>query len=507
MKLSQFSLVNQVDTEPEHTVVLVGAALDGPSHSPFTLNENTNVYEALGQSPLADAYHSARKLGMRNIVAYRLNGAHSEALLIDKLSYPVLKFRSICASDIYNETQLIVHPTHLYVVGVNGVARSYFFDKYKKAYELAYAMNRDAHYGLLDFNVEMLDEQYVLLNMVDTVTEVMFKGGESEEEFINSRDPLSASPKDAATVVSLLKERLELSLFGEDPLDALERQPMSHLGALHCGVIALCDMYHDDDPELTEMLGSFCMNKTKEVGFGCIGVIGTKPIYSPFADEGDVVDMDEVIHARVLELVSLSESLEDKEAYKYVQVVVGQTVYTESEESSISLAPAYAATQAQLPVETMMSNKAITGVGKLNSYLNKEDVALLTANGYICTVPSIRRGFVPFYATSYSKDKESLMAKPHLLRISQYVSRMLVEELDSLVGSNYATLSIKEAVKKAEEVLDELVAGKVIRSYELRYELLDRNTALNVEASLTTFSEVRAVNSIAIISFPQGVIK
>lgn len=506
MRLTQFSFVNQVDIEPEHTVVIVGAALNGPSSSPFTLNNNVDPYKALGQSPLADAYHSARKLGMNNIVAYRLNGVHSEALLADEAGHPVIKLRSVSASDEYNTIQLVLHPTHLYVVGIDKVARSYFFDKYEKAHELAYAINRDAYYGLLDFSAEVLDEQYVLTNITDEIVHVMFHSGQTEANLINSRDPLSEVQTEETMVVSLLKERLLIALFGEDPLDVAARRPNSHLGALSCGVITLCDMYHDDDPEITEMLGSFCLNKTEEIGFGCIGVIGTKPIFPPILDTGDTVDMDEVIHDRVLELVELSESLEDKEAYKYVQVVVGHTVYPESLETSISLATAYAATQAQFPAHTMMSNKAISGVGKLNFLLNKEDVALLTANGYICTVPSIRRGFVPFYVTSYSKDKESLMAKPHVLRTSQYVSRMLVEELDSLIGSNYAELSIKEAMEKAGELLDNLVADKVIRSYELRYELLERDTVLNVQASLTLFSEIKAVGAIAVISFPQGVI-
>jgi hypothetical protein len=153
-----------------------------------------------------------------------------------------------------------------------------------------------------------------------------------------------------------------------------------------------------------------------------------------------------------------------------------------------------------------MSNKSIKGFGKLNFEISKEDVALLTANGYICIVPSIRRGFVPYYASSYSKDKESAMTKPHNLRTSQYVSRRLVEEVDLLIGSNYSILSIKETREKARELLDSLVASKVIRSYELQFELLERNTVLNINASLTPFSEIKSIGCVATISFPQGVI-
>jgi hypothetical protein len=218
----------------------------------------------------------------------------------------------------------------------------------------------------------------------------------------------------------------------------------------------------------------------------------------------EVEDFDTTVHNHVLDLVSLSESLVDLEAYKYVQVIVGHTEYPESDNSSVSMAYGYAATQASLPYYTMMSNKGISGVGKLNFALSKEDVALLTSNGYTCIVPSIRRGFVPYYASSFSKDKDSLAGKPHNLRISQYVSHMLVEEVDGFVGESYAKLSIKDTIAKAKDLLDGLVVDRIVRSYDISYELLENNTVLNINASLTPFSELKSISSIAVISFPQG---
>lgn len=504
---SDFTIVSQVSVEPQHVLVLVGTALDGPSHTPFSLNADVDPHEALGQTPLADAYNAARRVGMNNIIAYRLNGAHATALLKDDYGKEVMSFRSISGTFDSNSIKLNVFPTHLFVTRTDGVSRSYFFDKYPTAQDLAYAINLDARYGLLEFNATVIDEYYQMPGIVAIQTDVLFTGGLDEEHLVNSRDPKAEAPTDASLVVSELKERLKVALFGEDLADILSRSPNSELGSLHYGVIALCDMFHDDDPELTEMLGAFCLHKTNESGVGSIGVIGTKPIYEPLLDEGEVSDTEAFTHEKVLELVELSDSLPDEEAYKYIQVIVGQTAYAESDATSISLAYAYAATQAQFPYYTMMSNKAITGVGKLNTQITKEDIALLTANGYTCIVPSIRRGFVPYYATSYSKDKESLMAKPHNLRISQYISQVLVEELDWLVGSNYAALSIKEALDKAVELLNGFVTSQVIKSYELDYELSKNNTMLDIQAALTTFSEVKAINSMATISFPQGVIR
>jgi hypothetical protein len=81
---------------------------------------------------------------------------------------------------------------------------------------------------------------------------------------------------------------------------------------------------------------------------------------------------------------------------------------------------------------------------------------------------------------------------------------MLVEEVDAFIGESYVKLSIKEAIDKAKEVLGTLVANKVIKSYDISYELLENNTVLNINALLTPLSELKSLSTIAIISFPQG---
>ena len=514
---NQFQLQKETGLHPEGTVMLVGAALDGPPQAPFYLKEGVAPHEVLGQSPLADAYVAAKDAGATSILAYRINGKKSEAILKDSQDREIIQFHSISASSLYNTIQLILYPTHLYVVGTTGKVRSYFFDRHPTARELAYAINRDAFYGLVEFEATVLDEYRTLSNLVSVAETLLFKGGDEEVQYINHRDPQSESPTHAETVTALLKERLKVSLFGEDPEDIEERTPVGELGVLPFGVMVLCDMFHDDDEEFTEMLGSFCENKTRDTGYGTVGVIGTRPIYPEVIDpgeadeDGDVVaetvDFDETVRVRALELVSLSESLSDMEAYKYVQVVIGHTEYVESTNSAVPIAYAYAATQAVKPYYTMMSNKQIAGFGKLNYQFGKEDIALLTRNGYTCIVPSIRRGFVPFYATSFSKDTTSTKAKPHNLRISQHISSMLTEELDRLIGNRQDTLSIKESMETANELLAALIQDGIIRDFTLSYQLTENNTLLSLEVSFTPFSEVKSISSVATISFPKGVME
>lgn len=502
---SQFSIIQELSVEQESVLMLVGAALDGPSNTPFEVHLDADPYKVLGQSPLADAYHAARQAGTTNIMAYRINGIHSTAILKDKDGIELVEFRTVSAASKYNDIQIVVYPTHIFVVGLNNTSRSYFFDKVRTTTELIYAINRDAHYGLIDFIAIGLKDYVPLAGIVEAPTTVLFNEGDDEAYLIPSRDPRSEAPTDISTSIPALKERLVNALFGSNETDIRERIPGGELGALPYGIIAVCDMYHDDDPELTEMLGSFCMNKTADSGSGCIGVIGVKPIFPEVVDEGDEVDFDDTIKTRVTELVNLSQSLPDTEAYKYVQVVVGHTGYMKSLESAVSVAYGFAATQALFRYNTMMTNKQISGLGKLNYEIRKEDIALLTANGYTCIVPSIRRGFVPFYSTSYSKDKESVMARPHNLRISQYVSRMIAEKLDGLIGNTYSVLSVKTAIETAEKELIDLVKTSVLKDYELSYEFIRDTYSLNLDVSLSTFSEVQAISSSVTISFPRGV--
>lgn len=310
--LSHFRIINESYATPENVLMIVGTALDGPSGVPFQLYPDKDPYQVLGNSPLADAYVAAIRAGTNNVMAYRINGVHATAILKNRDGKQLIKFESVSASDNYNDIQMVAYPDHLYIVNTDSTIRTYFFDKYPTVRELAYGINRDAFYGLVEFNAEVIDEYYPLANLVDNPTDVMFEGGLAEEQLITNRDPASESEVNPTSVVPTLKDRIASTLFGEEE-DILERQPNTEIGMINYGVIVLCDIYHEDDPEITEMLGSFCMNKTSETGYGCIGVIGTQPIYKgDFSTDIDLEtedeDFDVTVHNKVLDLVRISES-------------------------------------------------------------------------------------------------------------------------------------------------------------------------------------------------------
>lgn len=491
--MRHFEIISQVTTEPEGTVVLVGAALDGPAYLPFSLKRDVNPVEALGDSPLAHAYNAAREAGALDIIAYRLNGRHAKGSISNLDEVKLIDLTSVSAATQYNETAITVYSTHLHIKNIDERSTSYFYEKYVNVEELVHAINQDAYYGLVDVNATAVEPYLPLENMAIDRRSVFLNGGDSEDYLITTRDPAIEFPSDTSHVLSVLKERLTVALFGEDPDSIAKRLPDSTLGLMRYGVIVVCDIYHDDDPEFTEILGSFSFNKMKEMDAGCIAVIGTKPLFEGQED------------TRVANLLSLSQARTGDEWHRYVQVVVGDAFYSLTEQKPVSLAYGYAALQSVSSAQIMLSNKKISGITKLNSQISKEDIALLSANGYTCIVPSIRRGYVPYLSSSYSRESASLVSRPHCIRTSQYVSRLVTEQLDFLIGDNYTTLTLKDTMKIVEELLDELVNQKVMRSYNLSHELTENNTVLSVEVSLVPFSEVRAIKSIAVVTVPQGV--
>lgn len=496
-----FQIVSQVSIAPESTVVLVGTALDGPAFAPFTIYDNADPYKVLGFSPLAHAYNAAVRAGLSRIIVYRINGQHATATVKDGSGNGLFSLRSVSASDIYNDIHVMLYPDHLFITNTDGSTRSYFFDKYPTVDDLVYGINRDCYYGLIEFNAEVINQYAPMKNAVSSETNIAFTDGDTEAHLIHQRDPSSLSytgqrsgVPGIADATTLLKAKLQMALFGDNQDDIANRIPYGDLAMLGFGVITLVDMFHDDDAEFTEMLGSFCLNKTTNFESGCMGVIGTKNVYG--TDDP---------HQRALDLVNLTTSLEDKEAYKYVQVIVGHTTFPETNGESVSCAYTFGAMQALLSYNTMMSNKQMYGLSKLNFQMTKEDVALLSANGYTCIVPSIRRGFVPYYSVSYSKDTASASGRPHNIRISQHITSAIEQQVDSLIGNAYTLTSIKNAIGGAQSILDDLRTNNVIKDYGLSYSLSDRNTSLDIEVSFTPISEVTSISSIAKLTFPYEV--
>ena len=488
-----FQVANQTSMTADNTIVIIGPAEDGPSGIPITIDPNLNPVDVLGYSPLADAYTAVRDAGAKQIVLYRINGSYASATLryiSEEKSFDIIKLTSVSANDKYNNIIVTVYPDYIYIDEreIGGSTRYYFFEEYSTVYDLTYAINRDAYYGLISFTAEALEDELPLNQIVTGETVVYFTGGETEEQFLTRR----TEGNDYSYLAELMKGRLEEALFGYDKDNQLDRIPNSTLGILQFAVALVAGAYHDEDPEITRMLGAFCMNKTKHSEAGCIGVIGTSPLFGTEVKE------------RVTELVSIAQANEDTEEMHYVQVVVGDAYYSSMMEN-IPTSYGYAGTQSAYFYHMMMTNKQILGFGHLNYQISKEDIDLLSRNGYTCIVPSIRRGFVPYLASTFIKNKKSPMSKPHCVRITQYVSRKLSEQYHYLIGSASNSITQREMIDVAEELLEEMVDKNIIRYYTVKCDFTPPNREAKVDISITPFSEITAVNTSTIVALPREV--
>lgn len=495
---SDFKLIGSSPAESENILVIVGAALDGPSRSPFQLHTTKKAQDVLGNSPLANAYNAAVSSGVSNIILYRLNGQHAEAMVrcITPLeSKDVLHLRSVSANEQYNEAQISTYSTHIHFHETKfRPARTYFFDTYATIQQLAYQINQDAYYGILEFEAAVVDPGFDLMEFgaIEGVLTVQLDGGSSEDSFLIDHTVENDNPE-LQYLLADVKEELNIALFGEDVEDQAAYTPNSMLGMLDFGVIVLADIFYDNDPAFAKMLGEFCLNKQIETGSGCIGIIGTKPLLGTSLED------------KKAQLLALSD-LEDGEWRNYLQVIVGESLVYESV-YSMSNAYSYAGTQARNPYYIMMSNKPLDGIRKLEYQFSKEDVDSLSANGYTCIVPSVRKGYVPYLAVSHSKDTASPMSRPHCVRIANYVSKALTQQLDGYIGGINNTITRVEVTDRVHEILGDIVNSRAIMEYKVNVSFLNRNTSIDLRVEIRPFSEVRSVHSMVTLSVPGGVIR
>lgn len=489
-----FTIINDSNLEySENTVLIIGAALDGPAGVPIEVNDKYEPTDIFGKSPLSDAYTAVKGAGATRIITYRMNGIHS-ALTIKSGAQDIIKFTAVSAGAKYNDILISVFPDYIYIdeTAVGGSIRSYWFDQYPTAYSLAYAINRDAFYGLLSFEAKPLVPEFQMMNIVSIRTDINFDKGSDEEQFFIDRT--EENPADY--YVGVMKERLIETLFGTDSNDQGEFVPNGALAVLNYGIVVLADMFHDESTDYVNILGNFCLNKSKTMDSGCIGVIGTSPLYDT---------SDTFVSTKIANLNSLATATEDVEQNKYVQIVVGDSYYSE-DMPLIPTAYSYAGAESMYPYYIMMTNKKIKGFGYLNWQIGKEDIALLSSNGYICIVPSIRRGFVPYQAITYCKDKTSPMSKPHCIRVSQRASKLLMTAYDDLIGaaSNYYTR--KGIIKTGESVLQEMVMDGAIQSFALTCDFIPGNKEVTINTSVMPYSEIISVSTTTTVAFPREVI-
>lgn len=503
-----FKVLEKVSSSPDQTLVLVGTALDGPSHKPFSVSTLKRVEDIIGDSPLSKAYAAAALTGLENIVLYRINGSHSKGSLIYDGTQTVMEFESVGAGTDYNNITIDVGPDKVVATCIDGTERIYFFSNYPSVGTLADAMNLDASFGLLEFTVIANDRGFLLAQFDENHPyTVIFTGGSTENDLILNRTG------DIRTQINTLQDRLTEALFGGDPDDQLVGEPNSTLGLMEYGVLCLVDMFHDDPANFTELLAMFCQNKSRQVGSGCLGVLGTAPIFGNITDQV-LTNKASALKANAPNAGSTAtvevDNIYQAKAISYVQIVVGDTTVSSILGETVaptSLAYAYAATQAFLPYNSTLTNKTLAGVNNINYEFGKKDVEDLCSNGYISIVSSIRKGFVPYNAVTAIGNGTSMMKSPSVVRITQMVTKQVTNYLDDYVGSSSSAISRNALATGINLVIQDFVERKIVKDFRVALEYLVPTSEAQVHISIVPFASIGTVSSTINMPFNRGVIQ
>jgi hypothetical protein len=524
---SQFSLIDYVDGNPENAIVLIGTGYDGPSNVPFKIGSDTDATDVLGASPLAKAYNQAYTAGASNIILYRLNGTHGTATLSyrdqNDLLIDVLRFKSVSANDIYNSVtedgdvnniKVEINGTALIVTKTDGTKRTYVLSSYMNAELLADALNTDSVYGLIEFETVALIPDFSLSMFTDdTSFTALFSGASTEESLILQR----SDNVDITAKIAEMKSRLNVILFGENAEDQLNGEPNTIVGLMDYGGIAVADLYYEDDPDLAIILGKFCQNKSAYSGYGCMAILGTTPLYNPTLDN---------IEAKATNLNNLSPiirfrnpgGLDDGTGIEvqgtlnplnYVQIVTGDTMIVGRMgelPKPFSTAFGYLGTMVAIPYYMNPTNKPISSISNLSYEFSKENIDNLASNGYISIVSSIRKGYVAYLAlTCVGQSSKSSFKKPHYIRMSQHISRILNNDLDNLVGSTRERNTKVTIERRINDLMQNLVDSGAIRGYVVVCEFSNYNMVLTVSVSFTPYSDVESITTMTTLPLGQGV--
>lgn len=466
--------IRVASTIPEQSryLLLVGFALNGPARTPFTIKDGINPYELLGDCLLADAYVEARLQGIEPLVL-RLNGNHATQT-IKVNDVPIFTVEAVQGNTESNNIVLHVFPTHLSVKGLI-TDRTYLFSEYPTADRLVDAINFDADYGLGEIKGNALSALFPTKDLTDKEYQLFLEEGRDESHLVVRNERLSEVTIDER--INLLRDTL-LESYDEEYASNSEFSPFN------IDTVILTDFAHELYPSATEILGKFCESKTLEQPLFCSGLIGSYLLNG----EDDVTES-------VASLVEKGNKGHSHDYYKHVEVVLGTQRAYENEDKKIPVVTGFGAMRYLQASHLSATNKKISTILNLFARIRKEDVALLTSNGYTCIVPSIRKGFVAYKSTSFIENQQLVSSKPHYVRPMYEAISFLLDDLDIMIGSNISRLQMSKVTNLFNDKIRELVEKR--ESFkDIQYEVYFKSQdTIGVSLVFIPYGEVSSVQS------------
>ena len=472
-KRSDFYLIEETRYEAEKTLLLIGACDDGPVKKVFSIVDIEDAKKVMGDGDLLHAYLSAYESGARDILLYRINGKES-SLPIFKDKEEVFRLTSSCGSDEYNKIKVSIFATHLFLdeTGIGGKQRIYPFDKFKTVEELCDEINKDSFCGLNHIEAHSWNNSFDTFKL--TQGAYLLQDGQSENWYSSRYNTFNIDTHKE-------KFRKELSLFfiGDEDASWLE-EPDGPISVVPASVISIVGIGCDDDKELIDLVGNYCLEKTNMLDVQCVAVIGTSPV----KDNQSNVD----------ELHQLAKERGTMESDSYVEVVKG-FIRAEKDSPFISLSSNYAGAKVANEYHISMTNKKLHPFFEIDEELLSKDVDSLKSSGYICIVPSIRRGFVPYSSVSFFQGESKVFKKPYAIRTCQKVIKSISIGLEDLIGEQLSATLEKNIRKNIQDVLLECQKNSMLKdsNFDIHFTSVDKTLTISLE--LLIHGEVEVIQT------------
>ena len=497
-------------SSPKGKVMLIGHLLDGLVARPFTLIDRFEPETILGDNPMTRTARVLINAGVPkdNIVYYRLNG-NSSRLIIENNEESIFEFYSIGANDADNDILVTVSQEGLVIKSIHDLEitpnrlvfnRSYLFKDYPYLSDLASAINEDASFGLTEIIAREIKNQETLSAF--TIGEYRLSEGKSGESYIHE----DVIPDD----MKLIHESEYFELFSKYVLgndyDGLSYQPLIEIPV---EVMLYPDVYADDQKLVSMLAAGIGKQKTDEQQRQCYVLINSSPIPAlKTLLEGEYMTSDSTYWDIILEEELPYDELVNQKVFalkllnlfdeEELSLPLMENLMITIGEDARSSAPAAAFLASNILTSSssdILSNKGFSGFSKLSHQLNKSMVASLSNSGYICIVPSIRKGYVSQIVQSMRLKTETLLSDWSNQRLLGEIKEDISLILDRYIGKPYGFFTVTGLENELKDYFDQQLNANHLQGYTLdpiNQDVLNNEMSIALELSLPY--EVRAIS-------------
>lgn len=508
MKFTTIQFANPFEQTARGKIALIGMLEDGPVQRGFLLNKDVSPF-ILGECELSYTYSHliASGIAASDIYIYRLNGRQS-SLSFAQEGIPFFELQAIGGHQDDNQIRMTVSREGISITGAysdeakekrnkKDFLRTYLFSEYPYLSSLVDAVNQDANLGLVDV-VARNEIQGLCADFFIETGVYPMSGGDAEMAAILREDSHIESQYAAYW------ERFFLGVLGK----GYTGESQTRLMELQAELLLFTDLRPSTSRSVTQFAAKVAEQITNQQLTLCSALFSAKdyPAKKELS-QGDYMVSPTTYFDHLLGEVQPYLPEADQDAYleemsglfsteergmthmQYLQIVIGACSWRNKK---ISGAASYAALYLLSESDVPLSNSKLPNYTDASVFMKKEAVATLNDSGYICIVPSIRKGMVPSFAQTVAKKELSMLKSLSNQRMVAQITSELSHMLMAYIGQPLHYF-VKGTVEKA---ISERLSYYVNRNSLANYQLLFRDdywVRPTIGITLSLYDEIVAV--------------